>query len=308
MKTNYLLPRRLVTDRRSDNEQLQPIGEATQIPDGKLSNSKSGESHRQQLNDIEAGYPDSTKDTERKCESCGASVPAGQTKCRFCLSNHLDASDTDKSSTDTEWTFLHVVHLVVEASTDYSALAKGAAAATLLAKPDRDPAVDSCQPIYSLAEGPAPQLAEKWPSLPAATPVTSKQGVQLLAAACERTMWTDTAQPRHDGEHATFLYDEAGSGIHNENRLTALLESASDDIWLVPAMALQRSTEETTTEDARRTLPNSEHLECRNCNRETQHHFDSTEDVPDDEWADQPIWECQTCGAHRYGPSPDAEQ
>jgi len=60
----------------------------------------------------------------------------------------------------------HVVYLLVEASTFYAAVAKGAAGATLLTKADRDPAVDDCQLIYDLDTKPAVQLTDKWPSLP----------------------------------------------------------------------------------------------------------------------------------------------
>jgi hypothetical protein len=49
----------------------------------------------------------------------------------------------------------------VEASTFYSTVTKESAAATLLAKADRDPAVDDCQPVYDLDEEPAPQLADE---------------------------------------------------------------------------------------------------------------------------------------------------
>jgi hypothetical protein len=61
-----------------------------------------------------------------------------------------------------------VVHLLVEASTFYAAVAKGSAAATLLSKPDKDPAVDDCEMIYDLDEAPAVQIADRWPSLPEA--------------------------------------------------------------------------------------------------------------------------------------------
>jgi hypothetical protein len=56
--------------------------------------------------------------TDGECQSCGASVPDGQTKCRFCLSNHLggDATSTNETASTT---FLGIVHLVVESTTFY---------------------------------------------------------------------------------------------------------------------------------------------------------------------------------------------
>lgn len=113
----------------------------------------------------------------------------------------------------------HVVQLLVEAATFCGAVAKGAAAATLLAKIDRDPAVDRCQLIYELDEAPAPQLTEPWPSLPPAARVDSERGAQLLAAAREQTAWTETPQSTREGTHATFLYDETGNSIPDETRL-----------------------------------------------------------------------------------------
>jgi hypothetical protein len=148
--------------------------------------------------------------SRRECSSCGASIPANRTKCRFCLSNHLDGTSDDSRAPDTEWTLLHVVHLLVEASTFYAAVAKGAAAATLLTKTDWDPAVDDCQLIYDLDAEPAAQLTEQWPSLSEAVRVTSESGEQLLAAARERTGRTKPNQSRSNGAHTTFLYDEGG--------------------------------------------------------------------------------------------------
>ncbi len=96
-----------------------------------------------------------------ECRSCGASIPDGQTKCRFCITNHLgsDATSTDKAAT----TFPGIVHLVVESTTFYGAVAKGGGAATLLTANEAEPAVDDYTLIYDLDEAPARQLAEQWP-------------------------------------------------------------------------------------------------------------------------------------------------
>jgi len=174
-----------MTDRNSNYEELRPLGEATHIPDEKLSNNSDEESSQQRLDAVAARYPNETIATKSKCSSCGASIPAGRTKCRFCLVNHLDSSEKEQSTSDTEWTLLHVVHLVVEASTFYSAIAKGTAAAGLLAKADRDSAVDDCQPISEFDEEPASRLASEWPSLPEAVRTTSNLGRQLLKTARE---------------------------------------------------------------------------------------------------------------------------
>ncbi|MFC7079467.1 hypothetical protein [Halorussus caseinilyticus] len=292
-----------MTQRNSDHEELRPLGEATHVPDDKLSNSSDEEPSQQRLDAVATRYPNETTATESECSSCGVSIPAERTKCRFCLVNHLNSSKEEQSSSDTEWTLLHVVHFVVEASTFDSAVAKGTAAAGLLAKADRDSAVDDCQLISEFDEEPASQLADKWPSLSEAVRVTSNSGRQLLETARELTEWQDTTQLHHDGEHATFLYDESGRGVHDENRLVALLEDA-DDMWLVPAIALQQSVEDATTDSQQRERPNRRQLECRECDRNTRHRFLDFETVPDDEWSGQPMWECHVCGMPRYGPEP----
>lgn len=52
------------------------------------------------------------------------------------------SSDPDQSSPDTAQRLLDVVHLLVEASTFYTAVAKGTAAATLLVNSDSEPALE----------------------------------------------------------------------------------------------------------------------------------------------------------------------
>ncbi|MFC4552314.1 MULTISPECIES: hypothetical protein [Halobacteriales] len=297
-----------MTGRYSDYEELRPLGEATHLPDDELTSSGNGEPRRQRAGRANAGYPDATTATSAECTSCGTSIPAGQTKCRFCLTNHLDAPTDGQDTPDSECDILHVIHALVESRTFYGAIAKGSAAASLLAKSESDPAVDDCQLIYDLEEEPATQFADRWPSLPSAARITAEGGAQLLAAARERTAWRGPTQSPHDGEHATFLYDETGSGIRDEERLVTLLKNADGDIWLVPAIALQRSVTDTSTESLRHASPNRDHLECRECNRETEHRFNELEAVPDDEWAGQPMWECQVCGTPRYGPEPEGDR
>ncbi|WP_363463556.1 hypothetical protein [Halogeometricum borinquense] len=295
-----------MTNQYADYEALRPLGEATHVPDDQLASS-SGKPRRQRSGGVDTDYPDAPTADETECASCGASIPAGQSKCRFCLTNHLEAADDQDTST-TERTLLHIIHIVVEASTFYGAVAKGSAAATLLAKGDDDPVVDDCKLIYDLDEEPAPQLVDQWPSLPSATRVTSECGTQLLASARNRTPWTETTQSCHDGEHTTFLYEETGSGVHSEDRLASLREDADDDLWLVPAIGLQEVVDKTDTEQPRRERPNRTYLECRECDRETKHRFREFEAVPDDEWTGQPMWGCQRCGTPRYGPEPEAGQ
>lgn len=226
------------------------------------------------------------------------------TRCRFCLTDHLGKSTDEQQPADLEWTLLHVVHLLVEASTDYHALAKGAAAATLLAKPDRDPAVDDCQLISDFDDVLAAQLTDQWPSLPVAVRTTSDRGERLLAITRERTVWTATI-PSSSGEaHATYLYDEGGHGVRDGARLTALLGSAENDVWLVPAIALQRAVDDEPSEIRQPSVPSKTRLECRTCGRKTEHQFQEFESLPDETWSGQPMWECKACQSPRHGPNP----
>jgi hypothetical protein len=120
-----------MSDQHLDFEELRPTGEASHIPDTKLDDGFEGDPRRQRVATTTGGYPDDPSTTDGECQSCGTSVPDGQTKCRFCLTNHLgsDATSTNEVATTT---FLGIVHLVVKSTTFYGAVAKGGAAANLL--------------------------------------------------------------------------------------------------------------------------------------------------------------------------------
>ena len=286
-------------NRYSDFEKLRPTGEASHIPDTRLDNGCEGDPRRQRVALSTGGYPDAPTTTDGKCRSCGASVPDGQTKCRFCLSNHLesDATSTDES---TRAAFLGIVHLVVESTTFYGAVAKGGSAANLLSANEAEPAVDDYTLIYDLDEAPARQLAEQWPSLPDAVRVSSEEGEQLLIAARDRTGWHGQEAVERQEQPPTRLYDQRGNGIHDESHLGAVVDDA---VWLVPAMALTESTGEAAADRQVSSVPTTQKLDCRNCGRPTDHWFKTRESVPDEAWTGQSIWECQVCGAARYGPS-----
>jgi len=151
-------------NRYSDFEELRPTGEASHIPD-EAQQRVWRVPRRQRIATNSGGYPDAPTVTDGECRSCGASVPDGQTKCRFCLTNHLgsDATGTDESASTT---FLGIVHLIVESTTFYGAVAKGGAAANLLSANGAKTAVDDYTLLYDLDEAPARQLAEQWPHSP----------------------------------------------------------------------------------------------------------------------------------------------
>jgi hypothetical protein len=285
-------------DRYLDFEELRPTGEASHIPDTRLDDGCEGNPRRQRVATSTDDYPAAPTVTDGECRSCGASVPDGQTKCRFCLTNHLgnDATSTGESASTT---VLGIVHLVVESTTFYSAVAKGGAAANLLSANEAEPAVDDYALIYDLDEAPARQLAEQWPSLPDAVQVASAEGEQLLRAARHRTGWHGqgaTAQ-----QPPTRLYDQRGDGIRDASRLDAILNDTDDAMWLIPAMVLTESAREDETDSQVASVPTTEQLDCQNCGRASDHRFNTQESIPDESWTGQPIWECRVCGTARYG-------
>jgi len=293
-----------MTDRDSDLEELRPTGEASHIPDERLSECTDGEPDRQRVATETDGYPDTPTEADTKCRSCGAPITADRTKCLFCLTNHLENSSSETDAPATEWTLFGVVHMLVESSTFYGAVAKGAAAATLLTSNATEQAVDDCTIIYDLEDEPAAQLTDRWPVLPAAAQITSTGGEQLLAAARDRTTWSDHPAAG-DQELTTYLYDEGGTGILDEQRLATVLDNAGDDAWLVPAIALQRAPQESEPEHQDSLIPTKERLECHQCGRTTDHRFSGHESVPDETWTGHAIWECRVCGTPCYGPSPE---
>jgi len=137
-------------NRYSNFEELRPTGEASHIPDTRLDGGCKSDPRRQRVATNSGGYSDATTVTDGECRSCGASVPDGQTKCRFCLTNHL-GSDATSTNETASTTFLGIVHLVVESTTFYDAVAKGGAAANLLTSNDTE-AVDDYTLCYDLDE------------------------------------------------------------------------------------------------------------------------------------------------------------
>jgi len=291
-------------NRYSDFEKLRPIGEASHIPDEQLSDGHDSELQRHRVATRTGDYPDESTDAGRECQSCGASIPVGQTKCRFCLANHLgdEPASTDETA---DATFLGLVHMVVESTTFHGAVAKGGAAATLLTSNEAVPAVDDYTLIYDLDEAPARQLADRWPSLPDAAQVSSEEGEQLLRAAQDRTGWNGLGATVH--QHApTRLYDQCGNGIRDESCLSEILDDTDEKTWLVPAIALTKTPGEEKSDSQRSTVPTTEHLDCQRCGRTTDHQFKTYEPIPDETWTGQAIWECKVCKTVRHGPVPES--
>lgn len=142
--------------RSTDFKELRPTGEASHIPDAQLSEECDADPERQRVATSTGGYPDEPSDAGAECQSCGASIPAGLTKCRFCLTNHLGDTAADTTDTAQEPTLVGIVFMLVESTTFFGAAAKGAAAGNLLVASETEEAIDEYRPIYDLEEKPAP--------------------------------------------------------------------------------------------------------------------------------------------------------
>ncbi|WP_049979521.1 biosurfactant protein 1 [Halolamina rubra] len=288
-------------NRYTDFAELRPTGEASHIPDTRLDDCE-GASRRQRVATSAGGYPDAPTVTNGECRSCGAPVPDGQTKCRFCLSNHL-GSDATSTTEAAARTCLGIVQLVVESTTFSGAVAKVGAAANRRSPNETEPAVDDYALIYELDEAPARQLAKQWPSLTDAVQVSSAEGERLLSTARDRTGWHGQGASERQKHAPTRLYDQRGDGIRDASRFDAVLDDADDAMWLVPAMALTESTGAAGADRQASSVPMAHELDCQTCGRATDHRFKAHESVPDAAWTGQPTWEFRVCGSARYGPN-----
>jgi len=292
-----------MTGRDYDFEELRPLGEASRRPDHHLDGHSTAAPRRQRRASVETGYPEHPTEDKAECRSCGAPIPASQTKCRFCLTNHLGDSDTPTTATGQEATLVGIVFALVESSTYYGAVAKGAAAGNLLGASETE-GITEHRLIYDLTEEPASQLVDQWPSLPDATKVTSEAGEQMLAAIRDRMSGQGRSAFIGAQGAKACLYDESGDALRTESYLDTMLKKADDPMWLVPGIALQESSGDSDQDEQPSNLPTRVQLECHHCDSETGHRFNTYESLPDDTWSGQPIWECRECGACRYGPEP----
>jgi len=198
-----------------------------------------------------------------------------------------------------ETEFLHVIFAAVTARTDLAALAKGAATCSLLAD-DIDEPISETELVDDLDETASRLFTEHWGNLPDVVRVDSDAGTRVLEQFQDR-ITSDTGEAV--AEHTMSLYDWTGASVPDVESLSDRRQSNESPLWLVPALGFRPVQQTEESQGSRVPTPRERSLECRECDRETEHHFQTTETVPDDEWSGQPIWECQICGIARYGPS-----
>jgi len=191
--------------------------------------------------------PDAPTVTDGECRSCGASVPDGQTKCRFCLTNHLGSGATSTNNETASTTFLGIVHLIVESTTFYGAVAKVVPRRTF-SPPTRRSRPSTTTPLIYDPTRRAGAPAGRAMVSPTRYRCRPEEGEQLLSAARDGAGWHEQGSVGASGAGPC----QGGSttsmdGIRDASRLNAVLDDADDAVWLVPAMALTESAREDKT-------------------------------------------------------------
>jgi len=300
------------SNRQLDRDAFRPLGEGSITPDHNLRDAD-GVDPDDHL-DSEA-YPART-DGSGTCRGCRAEIPPGRSKCSSCLREHVEPLDEIATDPARDWSFCHLIFAVVEAGTDYSAVAKGTAACTQLVERDDDP-IANYQSVAEFRESPSTFLTSRWGDLPAATRVDSDAGQRLLARIRERRAEDhgqelsddDTSEVKteagNDAVHDTYLYDRSGDGIRTVEAIETVRTASTDPLWLIPAIGLLPASSIGDGGRASRREPlRGEFLRCHSCNEETVHHCVGTQPVSDPSSRDTPLWRCGRCATPRFGPSP----
>jgi len=101
--------------REHDRDELRPLGEAFPDVDPSLAEKRDRDLRTRRVR--YGSRETEEREAESDCHSCGASVPSDQTKCQFCLSEHIEPIDEDASRSAE--VLLTVVFIITGARTDY---------------------------------------------------------------------------------------------------------------------------------------------------------------------------------------------
>jgi len=287
------------SNRQLDREAFQPRGEATHVPDRSL------ESRDESYGRLDGtGYPNAGESMSKACRGCGQPIPGDQRKCATCLEHHIESVGTTGDEHTAPTAVPRVIFAVVEATCDYTALAKGAAACTLLQRRRVNP-LEDCQLIDDVTETPADTLHDTWDELPAAVRIETEQGRKLLSVA---TKHIDRAEEggHSDGERTlSRLYDESGHSVLNREQIESWTDTADGEYWLISILGAEKHPAENRTKPPKSQRSNTEHIHCRRCEETTPHRFSDHEQLPEEAEDGNPIWQCQACGTARFGPAPE---
>lgn len=207
--------------------------------------------------------------------------------------------DSEQSRT---WDISHLMFTAVPATVEIAGVAKAAAAFSH--RHDRPtgafPARETFEMVSEFDDDAAEILEQQWGALTPIERLDSDAGQRWVGVLEESTDWNESDSTDGVGR----LYTQFGDSITTRDELDELAAASDTPIWLVPALALEPGE---NSEPVGRTTfrgPNRALLQCRSCDEETEHSFDSYEAVPMEEHSGQPIWECKRCGGNRYGPDP----
>jgi len=291
------------SNRQLDDEEFRPTGEGNHVPDRQLD---SNENTNDYLDSED--YPARTETEHGICRGCRAAIPLQRSKCDSCLREHVEPLDVNSPDPARTWEFCHLIFAVVEAGTDYTAVAKGTAACTQLVGRDDDP-IANYQSVAAFTEPPSTFLTDRWGDLPAATRIDTDTGERLLTRIQERSVQDGSDDGECDSVHDTYLYDEAGDGIRTLDQLESVQAAMIDPVWLIPAIALLPASPINKGFDrkSRREPMRGELLRCHSCGEQTVHLFVDYDSVPDPTYPDTPIWKCKRCSTPRFGPAPRSD-
>jgi len=171
--------------------------------------------------------------------------------------NHLGSGATSTNETAST-TFLGIVHLIVESTTFYGAVAKGGAAANLLSANEAEPAVDDYTLIYDPTRRRRASWSSNGPHPRRGTGVVGRGRAASQPPARDGAGWHEQGASERQEQAPRRLYDQHGDGIRDASRLNAVLDDADDAVWLVPAMALTESAREDKTNSQVSLVPTSQ--------------------------------------------------
>ncbi|WP_306061217.1 hypothetical protein [Natronococcus wangiae] len=269
---------------------------------------------------------------ENRCE-CGTEIAHDRTKCDFCLTNSLDYGDL-AIEPDTERKLTGMIHVLVDAKTEHTAICKAKAVFKGLTGDSFTTSIDGideCEVVADLEGELVMRFTRKWGQLPAAAAVETTEGQRQLdiirqnaghdytIAAEESTDNTEENRPTLE----PVLFDAEGEPITDIGEVGQLiaggtLERTSSNwdtdeyprrdeptrTWIVPAIALEHVSPPDRSESLPREGRTRRNLGCRSCGESTRHKFGGVDEVPVPEIPDTPIWECTRCQSPRHGPDP----
>ncbi|MFC6764592.1 hypothetical protein ACFQE6_05965, partial [Natrinema soli] len=162
---------------------------ATDATDSRAVDDGSYERVDDSLENDHIAYPDAPEPAsyeddftaENRCE-CGTEIAHNRTKCDFCLTNSLDYGDLAVEP-DTERELTGLIHILVDAKTEHTAISKAKAVFKgLTGNPFTTSidGIDECEVIADLEGELVTRFTREWGQLPGAAAVETTEGQRQL--------------------------------------------------------------------------------------------------------------------------------